>query len=350
MCEGDIHEVADLHLRIMRGNERMAPLRAQAHREYFSKVFLENPWRAEPLRSLVNEEDGKITGFLGVLPRRLTMNGQSLLCAVSSQFIVDPASRHRLTAIKLLKAYFAGPQDVSIADEANHGSRKIWEMMGGQIALLQSMSWLCPLRPMQAALAMSGGRLARALRPVARIGDGVLARFPGNPFRRSAPRLEAETLTPAALAQCMESVRAPLRPVYDAVSAAWLFERGREKNNGEELRRILLRNAAGETAGWYIYCPNRGGVCVLLQMHAAPGYTREVAEHMMHDAFANGGAAVSGRNEAEFLPDLAQHFKALWRPARWMAIHSRRQDVLDAFHRGDAFFSRLDGEWSTHFS
>ena len=32
----------------------------------------------------------------------------------------------------------------------------------------------------------------------------------------------------------------------------------------------------------------------------------------------------------------------------WTVVHSRDRKVLDAFTRGDVFFSRLDGEWSLH--
>src|SRR5687768_2377800 len=95
--------------RIRRFGEKDVPLVASLHRtvwgsgssaldlgpyyEYFSRVFLENPSRNTELPSLVYEEhDGRIIGFLGIVPRRMVMNGRQVLAAVSSQFIVDPTS------------------------------------------------------------------------------------------------------------------------------------------------------------------------------------------------------------------------------------------------------------------
>jgi len=33
----------------------------------------------------------------------------------------------------------------------------------------------------------------------------------------------------------------------------------------------------------------------------------------------------------------------------WTLVHSRHRDILSAVHQGDAFLSRLDGEWWLRF-
>lgn len=74
---------------------------------------------------------GRILGFLGVMPRPMLFNGQLIKAAPSSQFIVAPESRS--VGVMLLRAFFEGPQDLSLTDEANSISRKLWEKIGGTI-------------------------------------------------------------------------------------------------------------------------------------------------------------------------------------------------------------------------
>ena len=207
----------------------------------------------------------------------------------------------------------------------------------------------------QAALPFLGDRatlrrLRGLLNPAARLCDSLILKVPGSPFRRSVSRLDAELLTSELLIRCVEEVRTVLRPTYDRASLAWLFERAAQKNGLGRLQRTLLKTRSGDLAGWYMYYLNPGGVCVVVQLFSNPGYTREVLEHLLYHASANGGAAVSGRSEPHFLPDFAQSFNLLWRPGRWMLIHSKKREVMDVFHRGDAFFSRFDGEWCCHFN
>ena len=54
-----------------------------------------------------------------MMPRPMWMKGRLIRAAVSSQFIVEPESRFNLAGVQLLKAFLSGPQDLSLADEAN---------------------------------------------------------------------------------------------------------------------------------------------------------------------------------------------------------------------------------------
>src|SRR5213592_998905 len=71
---GDVPRVAELHESILGGSRRLS---MENRRRYLGKVFLENPWYDDTLPSLVAEEGhGRIVGFLGVLPRRMSWNGR----------------------------------------------------------------------------------------------------------------------------------------------------------------------------------------------------------------------------------------------------------------------------------
>ena len=105
----------------------------------FREVLFHNPWRDPELPSWVAEEDGRITGFAGVVPRRMALRGRPIRVAVGIHFMVDPDRRHSLTALQLLKACFSGPQDLYLADAASDLSRHLWIRLGGTASLLYSL-------------------------------------------------------------------------------------------------------------------------------------------------------------------------------------------------------------------
>src|SRR4051812_8215106 len=92
--EQDIPQVADLHRTVFQMPDRPTPELLAAYRTYFDEVFFNNPWQDEAVAPLVYEDAaGRITGFLGVSPRRLTIGGKSVQMAIMSQFVVDANSR-----------------------------------------------------------------------------------------------------------------------------------------------------------------------------------------------------------------------------------------------------------------
>src|SRR2546425_7772598 len=83
-----------------------------AFESYFREMLFNNPWRDPELPSWVAEEDGRISGFYAVMPRRMSLRGRPLRVAVGCQFMVDPHKRDSITALQLAKAFLSGPQDL----------------------------------------------------------------------------------------------------------------------------------------------------------------------------------------------------------------------------------------------
>jgi hypothetical protein len=324
---------------------------------YFHEMLFETPWFDPELPSQVAESDGKVVGFQALLPRPMRFNGRTLKVAVSCQFMVDPDKRHGLTALQLLKRCFAGPQDLTLADGANEIAQRIWVGLGGQCSLLYSLHWTRPLRPASFALSKLRRRgalptaLQFAVHPVARWIDAASARLPPNRFHRSAVELTDEPLKPAQMLACLPEVTAgyALQPVYDEQSFAWLVDQTARKKRHGKLRLRAVFDDQRRLIGWYLYYLRRGALGEVVQVAALNGRCNDVLQRLLLDAWRQGATALRGRLDPRFAQELSDRHCWLRREGSFTLFHSRHADVTAAIHRGDAFLSRLEGEWWLRF-
>jgi len=344
----DIPQVAELHKRVF-------PVNSLSLRElelHLRELFFENPWCDEDLSSLVYREDaGKIGGFYGVIPRRMRMNGRPIRVAVSSQFMVDPAVRNRLAAVELQSAFFAGPQDLSFTDGANEASRKIWEGLGGFTAFPYSVHWMRLLRPARYLVERGKERglpplIEFALRPMSAGADFVAAHKRRSPFHQTEHSPEEDFSWETLLQQLPKFAPAKsLCPHYDEGSLCWLLEQANAKKSHGCLRKALVRNDRGQIAGWYMYYLKPNGTSQVLQLVATKNSIRRVLRQLFYYAWRSGSSAVSGRLDPEFVTEFSEERCLFNFNGPRMLVHSKRADLREAIQRGDAFLTRLEGEW-----
>ncbi len=352
-AEDDVSAVAALFARVypeLRWSSRAA------YESYFREMLFDNPWRDPELPSWVAEEDGRICGFYGVVPRRMLLRGRPLRVAMGCQFFVDPNRRNSLIAFQLVKACISGPQDLTLTDGASDKSRRIWIRIGGTAPLLYSLHWTRPLRPARYALSLLDARAALppaltfAARPLAAVADALTRRLRPNRFLREQTELAEDTLDPATmLAHLPEVLRGrALQPAYEARSLAWLLEQTARKTRHGALRGRVVRDGA-QLLGWYLYHVQVGGVSEVVQIAARDGSFDRVLLRLLADAWRQGAAAVRGRLDPRYVAELSQrHCWFRW-DGPWTLVHSRHADVLAALEAGDAFLSRLEGEWWLRF-
>lgn len=357
----DIADVAALWLRAFRDRDGPAPQRLQ---DYFRDVFFDSPWRDPALPSLVYQEPGKgVAGFLGVIPRAMSFHGEPIRVAVCTQLVVDESARQSYAAVKLVKALFAGAQDLSFSDGANDVSEKLWQSAGGSVALLYSLRWTQVLRPAEYALLQLRRRkpllrVAQALLPGARAIDAAVVRgAPGVRLRKYRLRQAPGTLVEhepsnETLLGCVRQLcgRRALLPQYSLESFGWLVSRAGDKKLHGDLRKGVVRGPGGDIVGWYLYYLQRGEVAQVLQFGGRPGSIHSVLDRLAGDAWRQGAVALAGEVEPRFARELAGRGCSFAWPGSWVVAHSRNAALLDAIHRGDAFLTRLEGEWWARFS
>jgi hypothetical protein len=322
-----------------------------SYHAYFTRVFLENPLRDSALPSLVYEEgDERIVGFLGVVPRRMTMDGRRFQAAISSQFVVDPAAHVGQVAITLARAYLEGPQDLSISDEANDLERKIWEGLGGTTALLRSLHWTRPLRPARFALTILRRRprlapLAFIAAPVAAVIDALSTQMPHSHFHQRRPYASfADSLTEQAVLSYALQLDRGLHVEYDDRTLHWLLERARRRRAAGTLHAAVVRGQQG-MIGWYLYHLDRDRIANVLLVAAEPSAIREVLDHLFYQSTEHGAIAATGRMEPRYLQALSDKYCVFHRRGPWVLLNAKRSEILRSFDTEDAVFSRFDGEW-----
>ncbi len=345
------------------------PALARLHRQVFGgagggleellgDILLHHPWPDRRLESQVWEEDGEIVGFLGIMPRPMVYDGEPVLAAVGHNFMVRPDRRSSLGAIELVRAFMTGPQDLSLA-EGTDDSRRLWRALGGTVAPAFSLRWTRPLEPARHALALLARRGVRAaswLRPLGAAADGIAARLPRSPFRRRRPAardgagaaLEAAPLDAAGLAAAIRrrSRGVPLAPRYAAAELAWMLEVLDRHAAGGTLRGRLLRRD-GEIAGWHLGFLRPHGIAEVVQIGAAEDDAAEVVDDLFEDLRAHGAVAAAGRLDPALMPALTARHCLIHRSSgpHWLLAHGRDERLVRAVHTGEAFLTRLEGEW-----
>jgi hypothetical protein len=321
-----------------------------AYASYALEMLFRNPWVDPEVPSWVAEENERLVGFLGVMPRRMRFGARAIRVAVSCQLMVDPEKRASFVALELLRRLFAGPQDLTVADGADDAARGLWETSGGISSALHSLHWVRLLRPAQGLLKLAGNRvrgLSAVANPLAALVDACMARLA--PLKPQ-PGLREEPLDAAMLCSLLQEQRSfALRPDYDVASLEWLLAQAAAKRGHGKLQSCIVHDRAGRIIGWFLYYLN-GAVSQVLQLGARRGCLSMLLEQLAHHARSRGARALEGRMEPSLAAALRGKQVLIQNRAVSTLLHARDQSLLVPFLRGDAFFSRLEGEWWTRFA
>ena len=312
--EGDVSRVADLVWKILHEQQGLAPSSLKA---YVNKLFLRNPWAEQSISSFVYEDaEGKVTGFFGVVPRTMSIQGKTIRLAFGSNFVVETGSRASFAAMQLVSAFMKGPQDISITDSATEGARQLLRSLGFTVVPIYSLLWARPLRPSMYAL-RGAARLKKnktiatigtLASPFCRVADYLAATMEISPFHQKASAIKAEALDTDTLIQCLTRIPGKhwLVPDYNRESLEWVLEFVKERNAYGDLRKTVLRDEKGKIVGWYIYGRSSGSIGEVLQIGAESTSVGKVLDHLFYEAWHDGLIGLHGRLEPQFMEELTR--------------------------------------------
>jgi len=351
--EADIPPVVDLYWRFMRRRAGAAPAELQP---LFHQLYFENPWVDSAYPSLVYEgKKSEIVGFLGIIARKMSLCGQPIRVGYGGNFIVDPNARASLAAQRLLGTYLNTKYDIWQTDSANDVSRKLLERIGFRTIPALNLHWLRPLRPTSYAVCAvtraSNSSVWKSLKvlskPFCSLADIVATGFAASPFHQGQPRLHGAELDVETLHQCLLDFRDgySMWADDDVGSLQWLLDFMNRGTVRGRLRQVLLRDDKGKVSGWYIYYLKPGGIGEVVQVGSSKRSTKDVIDHLFHDAFQQGVIGLHGVVDRRRMADFSDKGCLFTCRGGWNVAFSRNREILDVLERGDAFITRLDGEW-----
>ena len=326
--------------------------------EHAREVYFDHPWVHPDVAPLVCfGADGRLNGFIGATARRMVFKGEPILVAVPGNFVVRPGPDGKVdafSAIGLVRRFLTGPQDLSLTDTSNDLSRRMWEAAGGAVVAGYSFDWFRPIRPVRALLQVVEAERKTAL-PMSRwlhrvggvvdiAGARVLARM------AAGKRVDAvlAPFDPDFLLQLIARHRAyEIVGVYDRDSIAWLMRQLEAKAQGRALVCHTVTDGK-QPMGAFAYILRADGYAEVLFSYAREGRYDFLLSAMASDAAARGAVVLTGTVKPPRLPSYKGQ-RCFFFANQWTVVHSRRPELADAFHRGRALLTALDGEKWTRF-
>ena len=345
-----MEQVAALWMRCFRHAETPAP---ESLKRYFVDVLLDNPWFDAELAPLVLEHRGEVAGFIGRMCRPMLFRGRPIRCAVATQLMVDPERKLGFAALELVRAMQGGPQDLCYSDGANDASQRIWERGGGQASRLLSFEWKRSLRPMQSFALRLGehGPMAALARVTLGTFDACSVRLLPRFYHKPQQKLSREPADARLILPLLQQVssRAALSPVYTIESYDWILRTAAQAQAFGPLRSVVVRDADKTPIGWFVYFVQRNRVARVLQAGATYGRGKSVLSELLRDAWEQDAAVVTGQLDPLLLTELSNVQCEFSCKSMGVLVHAKDAELLSAFNAGDAFLSRLEGEWWMRF-
>ncbi len=318
---------------------------------YLADAYLAHPWYDPETAARVHiNDEGRVTGFVGVFPGRFEHRGRTLRAAIAGTLMVERPEREPLAGAKLLRSVIKGPQDITLSETTNLISQALWERLGGTVVPLMSLDWFRVFRPSSGALSVFAERypMAAMLSPVARLGDAIAsgwtqaATAPAEPAKRlSVADSPSDPEFAAAILELSQPVA--FRPAWSAEMIQWLLRHAAEKERYGTMHRAILRDGKGGLAGCYFYHGKAGGHGRVLQVLARKGDAAHVIDALFRDAADKGLSALRGRSTPELIDALLTR-STLFLHRASMAIHPTSGEAADAIRSGDALITGLAGE------
>lgn len=346
-CPDDLDGVARLFVKAFKKGPEQSVAAIEA---YFRQLYFENPWYDPDLPPLVVERDSTAVGFMGVTPFPVRIDGQPVRLAVGGNLMVDPDDRDPMIAMRLLRRYFAGPQDVSFTDTASTTAARLWATQGGAVARFHSMRWLVPLHP--GALGLAVLRRRPVVAPLVWLGRLIALPIDALARRRlhSASRgLTVQHVEAERVRVFSDTVgeRGYVHVNTDVAGWTWLVDMCRAKTQFGSLRLLAFVDQNGRDVGVAIYYPNRRGLGQVVLLLARDGRHEAVLDALCREAAGEGSAALVGQADPRLMVALGDRASLYVQRNEFVTVQSRDQALASRIASGEVTLNRLIGEWWT---
>jgi hypothetical protein len=340
----DIPQIIELNTRLF---PESSTLSYDIQKDIFEEACFRNPWYDPDISSLVHiESDGRISGFLGVVPRQMSFGGKLIRVAVGQHLMVD---RSTLASVQLFKTFLSGPQDLSFTDMGVDVSRTIWERLGGITIYHDSIYWRRTFHPLSfASSILRKNKTIQQKKPgiLASIGDMIIASLPFNPLHPKKPSGYLKDLTEDEFLNSIPrftSLR-KLHPVYNYKSVTWLFNILHKEKRFGAFQKKAVYDDDNQLLGWFLFNLRPNGRSEVIQIAADKRTIKNVLAHLYWAAWEGKTIELSGRLDPHFMKEFSDRLNLFIPGRNWMSVHSQNPEIVKAVLSGDAFLTRLEGD------
>ncbi|MEI2298796.1 hypothetical protein [Ensifer sp. MJa1] len=313
--------------------------------------------------SLVHVADnGSVSGFVGVTSMPMRFAGNSVNASICGSLMVDAAQRSDLAGARLLKAFLAGPQDLSFSETASEETASMWTTLRGSILPQYSLDWVKIIKPASFAVAGAKARIpmVQLAGPLARLADAGLGRWRRGEFSRwfgagdSAALLARYRLTNVdqeGFSKLVDNFTSKfvVHPAWNEALLLRVMSDAASKQDFGETVRCTVSARSGPTIGAFMYFGRAGGIGHVLQVLALPGQAGTVIDCLIAHAAAAGLAGVRGRTQPALLEAMLGR-RIFFFNVNSTVVHARDPELVRQFQAGNGFFNGLVGEhWSRIF-
>lgn len=353
----DVPAVAGMFQRVFR-NDRAAPPPALA--DYMRRFYLEAPGCDPEIRPLVHVNDeGRITGFVGVNTLPMVLNGRRLRAAICGSLMAEDRESDPLAGARILKAFLAGPQDLSFSETASEVSTQMWARLRGVVLPQYSLDWARVISPATFSLSVASNRIkpAKLAAPFARALDNFYRKRMGRGEQRWSAVPEAGAGQTGFTAQETDRIgfvavfdrltaQFPLRPQWADGQLDHILADAEQKPDQGELVYASVAARTGAIVGAFAYYAKAGEIGRVLQTLALPGQAGPVIDCLVDHASERGLSGLRGRTQPALLEAMLGRRIAFIHVASTV-VHSRDPSIVQACRDGQGFFNGVAGEhWS----
>ncbi|WDZ80797.1 hypothetical protein PWG15_23845 (plasmid) [Ensifer adhaerens] len=350
----DIPAIAGMFQRVFRNDQRTPP---PTLAPYMQHLYLDAPGCDPEIRPLVHVNDrGVISGFVGVNVLPMVLNGRRLRAAICGSLMVEDHENDPLAGARILKAFLAGPQDLSFSETASDVSAQMWTRLRGVVLPQYSLDWVRVIRPASFSLSVASSRikLARLAAPFAQAADSVYRKWmaPGEQ-RWSAVSATGTNQTGLTTQETDRNgfaavvdrfiAQFPLRPEWAEGQLDYILGDAEQKPEQGELVYALVTARTGALVGTFAYYAKAGGIGRVLQLLALPGQAGPVIDCLIDHASRRGLPGLRGRTQPALMEAMLGRRIAFLHVAS-AVLHSRDPAIVQACRDGQGFFNGIAGE------
>ena len=329
--------------------------------EFYVETFLNNPWFDESIPPLVHvEKDGRVTGFLGVVPRDIEYGLIKGRAAIVCQLMVDPKHRSSMAGLRLLKKHFTGSQLISISDSANESGRKIWTALGGEIVPSYSLSWqryigvrLATRIAKRLGRSKGLGFLGKAALPLASLIDRAIDSIVYRSRQKFEPtELICKDLRVTGLEELATGYSSNLMNFrYADTTLTIMLQRARPSYRASDTVKVKgIFDTNQNLLGLAVYFISGPKEVHVLHYVSLPGRAEDVLNCFSSCLDREGVRSVRGRMNPQLIRSFGQIEDLNYSHRRlWSVVFSKDQSLLSAVWRGDIVLSIIECEWSCNY-